>query len=366
MSPGAETALAEEAAEYVVPTATTHVREATLTAAWLLGRVPSSALPLPVLRAGRAGRGPGPDVREATLLLPSGVTRTGDVEVHLRASDFVRHGHAGDHAYGNVILHLVWEDDRPEPQRGTETPHAGGGAPTVAVAAAFAHDLARLEAAVARGPGGDDAHREPCADATARLGIDEAGATVRREGQRRLAERAWRAGRLADRLDWDEAWQELLDHALIATAGRVRESDERRAESRAWIAQRLGVEPLAALADVARVGSAAFLIEAVRPPGMGAARAAEIAWNAALPLLIAYAAAYDDLDLARATAALAAAWPAPRPYGRTRTLARLAGPAPARSGALYAQGLLHLQDVWCTRGGCGACPLSARAEESAN
>lgn len=32
-------------------------------ALWLLGRVPEAALPLPLLRAGRAGRGPGPDVR---------------------------------------------------------------------------------------------------------------------------------------------------------------------------------------------------------------------------------------------------------------------------------------------------------------
>ena len=87
-----------------------------------------------------------------------------------------------------------------------------------------------------------------------------------------------------------------------------------------------------------------------------------------------YAAAYDDVTLARATAALAEDWPAPRPYGRTLTLAAAlartahegpaARPTPARHGALYAQGLLHLQDLWCSRGGCGACPLSApRADD---
>ena len=58
------------------------------------------------------------------------------------------------------------------------------------------------------------------------------------------------------------------------------------------------------------------------------------------------------------------AWPAPAPYGRTRALAALVGdtaggpPTSKRGGALHAQGLLHLQDLWCTRGGCGACPLS--------
>ena len=68
--------------------------EPEMTAAWLLGRIPAAALPWPLLRAGRAGRGAGPDVREAVALLPSGVPAVGDVEVHRLASDFARHGHA--------------------------------------------------------------------------------------------------------------------------------------------------------------------------------------------------------------------------------------------------------------------------------
>ena len=78
-----------------------------LVALWLLGRVPASVLPWPLLRAGRAGRGPGPDVREAAFQHDSGVPLVGDIEVHLRASDFVRHGHASDPAYGGLILHLA-------------------------------------------------------------------------------------------------------------------------------------------------------------------------------------------------------------------------------------------------------------------
>ncbi|MGE3856385.1 MAG: hypothetical protein AB7G21_05470, partial [Dehalococcoidia bacterium] len=119
--------------------------------------------------------------------------------------------------------------------------------------------------------------------------------------------------------------------------------------------------PVAALVALARDERPATLIAGLRAPGMGAGRAAEVTWNAALPLLIATAAEYGDAELARATARLAADWPTPAPYGRTLALARLAGPAPRRAGALYAQGLLHLQDLWCTRGGCGACPLSPRA-----
>lgn len=91
------------------PAAERPLAERELTALWLLGRVPAAILPWSVLRHGRAGRGPGPDVREALFALPSGVTRSGAVEVHLRASDFLRHGHMADVAYSGVVLHLVWE-----------------------------------------------------------------------------------------------------------------------------------------------------------------------------------------------------------------------------------------------------------------
>ena len=334
--------------------------ERALVALWLLGRVPSAALPLPVLRFGRAGRGPGPDVREATVLLPSGVTRTGDVEMHLRATDFVHHGHAEDPAYARVMLHVVWEDDRPAEERRAPTPHLGGSAAIIEVAPQLKHDPHRLEVLVARGPSGDGT--EPCGDLVARAGSEEAARLVRVEGQRRLAERAWRAGALVARYDWPGAWALLLDRAVRATAGRRHESAAQHEAHLAAIAERLGDDSLATLIALARASNPVPLIDALRTPGMGAGRAAEVAWNAALPLLIAAAAEYGDLDLARATAHLARSWPTPSPYGRTLALAQLAGPAPKRSGALYAQGLLHLQDLWCTRGGCGACPLSAPNE----
>jgi len=65
--------------------------ERDLTAAWLLGWVPARLLPWPLLRRGRAGRGPSPDMREAAFLTAAGVPHRGHVEVHRRASDFRRH-----------------------------------------------------------------------------------------------------------------------------------------------------------------------------------------------------------------------------------------------------------------------------------
>ncbi|MFN8639332.1 MAG: DUF2851 family protein [Dehalococcoidia bacterium] len=335
--------------------------EAELTALWLLGRMPPELTPWPLLRAGRAGRGPGPDIREASFIR-SGVPVCGDVEVHLRASDFVRHGHPDDSGYANVVLHLVWQDDRPPSLRGLPQALPGGSeAPTVEVGPALGHQPRRVRALLARGPSGG----EPCALVGPALGPDEVVARVRLEGRRRLAERAWRAGALAVRDGWARAWTELLDHALRRSAGRHAEAPARRSELALAIGRRLGEPVQRELAR--RAGDRRELVEALTAGGvLGAARAHEVGWNAALPFLIAVAAAYEDAALARATAALAAEWPAPHPYGRTRALEALLrgdrgvtrAPVTRAPGALWSQGLLHLQDLWCTRGGCGACPLS--------
>lgn len=339
------------------------LQERELVALWLLGRVPAGVLPWPLLRAGRAGRGPGPDVREAAFAGPDGVVLCGDVEVHLAASDFVHHGHLQDPAYGAVVLHLVWTDDRPPSEplgAGTPQPLPGGGiAPTVEVGPALAHDPARLRRLVRRGPTG----AEPCAAAAAARGPAATAGLVRAEGRRRLAERTWRAAELAAERGWDGAWDMLLDGALRGSAGRRRETPAQRAALAARLSSALAPDVLRALRRLALDGGARprALTAAFRAGGaVGPGRAAEVGWNAALPLLAAAAAAYDDAPLARTTADLAERWPAPRPYGRTRALASLLGPPARGAGAQHAQGLLHLQDLWCSRGGCGQCPLSSQ------
>ena len=343
------------------PSAVAPLQERELVALWLLGRVPEGLLPWPLLRAGRAGRGPGPDVREAAFLGPDGVVLCGDVEVHLAATDFVHHGHLGDPAYAGVVLHLVWADDRPRDgpsARGTPQPLPGGGAaPTVEVGPALGDDPARLRRLLRRGPSGV----EPCAAAARARGIAATSELVRAEGRRRLAERAWRAAELAAEHGWDGAWEVLLDGALRGSAGRRREKPQERAAIAARVSAGLTPDVLRSLRARTVEGRArprtliaAFRVEGATGPG----RAAEVGWNAALPLLVAAAAAYDDAALARATAELAERWPAPRPYGRTRALAALLGPPARGAGAQHAQGLLHLQDLWCERGGCGECPLS--------
>ena len=68
--------------------------------------------------SGRPGGAAGPDVRDAVLrLLPDRHELVGDVEFHIRASDWFAHGHQRDARYNRVVLHVVYYLDSKAPAR---------------------------------------------------------------------------------------------------------------------------------------------------------------------------------------------------------------------------------------------------------
>jgi hypothetical protein len=63
-----------------------------------------------VIYPGRINGDSGPDFRDAIIVNKSRLTK-GDVEVHVKSSDWYSHGHHVDAEYNNVILHVVmWHD----------------------------------------------------------------------------------------------------------------------------------------------------------------------------------------------------------------------------------------------------------------
>ena len=52
----------------------------------------------------------GPDFLEAKIQIGDKLW-AGHVEIHVKSSDWNRHGHQSDKAYKNVILHVVYEND---------------------------------------------------------------------------------------------------------------------------------------------------------------------------------------------------------------------------------------------------------------
>lgn len=63
-----------------------------------------------LIDAGSANINSGPDFFNSRVKLGDQVW-AGNVEIHIKSSDWYAHGHQTDPAYDNVILHVVWEDD---------------------------------------------------------------------------------------------------------------------------------------------------------------------------------------------------------------------------------------------------------------
>jgi hypothetical protein len=85
----------------------------------------------------------GPDFRGARLTIGEGELITGDVELHLRAADWVAHGHAADRAYDGVVLHVVLFP--PEPGHVTRGGD-GRAIPVLALLPLLFHDLEEFAA----------------------------------------------------------------------------------------------------------------------------------------------------------------------------------------------------------------------------
>lgn len=68
--------------------------------------------PLAILFAGNWNKDQGPDFTAAKIRIGT-ILLVGQVELHIRASDWYRHAHGPDPHYRHTILHVVWIDDMP-------------------------------------------------------------------------------------------------------------------------------------------------------------------------------------------------------------------------------------------------------------
>jgi hypothetical protein len=114
----------------------------------------------------------GPDYQDAILSIHEREIARGDVEFHVRASDWYRHGHQHDSHYNRVILHVVWIGDSAETVRA---------------------DGRRIPVLCLASPLPDEAHpdlvhgarallRHPCVEAFGALPPDELGKRIRSVG----------------------------------------------------------------------------------------------------------------------------------------------------------------------------------------
>jgi hypothetical protein len=374
---------------------------------WEGQRFPPEALtttagrPLRVLYRGRWGGGPGPDFRDAVIEAPWG-TLKGDVELHVRASDFRRHGHHHDPAYNRLALHLVFWPDEEE-----DTALASGRRVPVAALAPW---VERREEEIHRWLERPALWLEPCRGAPRRRGEEAVAAVLDRLGDIRFRRRTAELRRALAREDGDEVLYRALLEALgyggnreafrqlaqrlpwralrglllnVPAPERAAAALEVLAEAARWplpLAWRTaGLRPgnhparrLEAAAHLAARYAGAGLAQGLRPlldgeatravaaltvrewgrTLVGAGRAVEMLTNALLPF---FAAGMEPrpgraMELYRAL-------PRPAAYGAVRHLDEAVGRA-VRVDARRQQGMLLLLRHYCSQGRCGSCPLS--------
>ena len=65
---------------------------------------------LSIIYPGQFNTNQGPDFLNAKIIIGT-TTWVGNIELHIFSSNWLKHQHASDKNYGNIILHVVWEHD---------------------------------------------------------------------------------------------------------------------------------------------------------------------------------------------------------------------------------------------------------------
>src|SRR4030043_1208142 len=69
---------------------------------------------LQIIFPGRVSNTGGCDFKDAVFGI-NGRMITGDIEVHIKSSQWHSHGHHQDPKYNNIVLHVVWQRDSQTP-----------------------------------------------------------------------------------------------------------------------------------------------------------------------------------------------------------------------------------------------------------
>lgn len=199
-----------------------------------------AALGLSVVYRGVPSDAGGPDYQSALLGSASGLLR-GDVEFHVRSSDWYAHAHDRNPAYNDVILHVVWEDDA-----GATVRDDGELVPTLAL-----HEHGHITIPVPHQPA---LQPHPCVASFAGLSGEAVQHAILAAGTRRFRDRAEHfAIEMAARLPEEALYTALLE-SLGYASNRETFRDLAEAVPFAWLQTIDAHHWAAALLDAARLG----------------------------------------------------------------------------------------------------------------
>jgi hypothetical protein len=355
------------------------MHEAELTARWAAGAWRGATLSTlsgatyRLIYEGRRNGGPGPDFRDAALEAKDGLRLLGDIELHLRARDWLAHGHHTDTRYNRVVLHIALD------AASSSSPLMDGrDVPIVR--------LSFASASISPPPGW------PCADLSARIGHMALrslllwAATERFEthvcafndalacATSDTSQECWSAAdhilwvALAQALGYGQHRDALRQAGIRLLAGNSLELDDARRSERVRLAGLLALwerwrltgpwEPLRA----ALLSGSALVIAALRVPGgaISTSRARIMAANVVFPFAAALATQMGDASLAERARMVYLESPGLPSNQITREMTRQLGLVRHPDGAAAQQGLHHLWANWCHAKDCERCPCNPR------
>jgi hypothetical protein len=332
---------------------------------------------------GRRGGGAGPDFRDAVLERADGSRLRGDIELHLRASDWQAHGHGRDPRYNAVVLHVVLAATT------AETALASGETvPVVVLRPASDGGLSH------------PAHAWPCASLLSHLGPPGVRGLLLAAGRERFEQRASSFAQVLatesvryERGLWTPADRVLFvavaealgygrDRGLLRDAGmhlaRGGAPDPLFAEAiRLPRVERMRLDGLLALFDRWERGGPWDVLRGALndgPPRAAArnliahlsvsggsvspGRAGIVVTNVALPFAAAYADHTDDTALGDRARRIYLAMPGLPSNQITREMRRQLCLPRSPAGASAQQGLHHIWASWCRDKRCAECPCN--------
>ena len=210
-------------------------------------------LGLQVVYRGTPSDAGGPDYQDAILSWNGRQLQRGDIEFHVRSSDWYRHGHQRDPRYNGVLLHVVWIDDASE-----SVAADGHRIPVLA-----------LGGAVPKAQPGPGAPRQeallphPCIEEFARISTPELRRRVCRAGLERFDERASRLAADLSCCPPDQVVYAALFEALGYASNRQSFRQLADVVPIAWLQSIPADARLAALLAAAGLGP----MSSVPPPG---------------------------------------------------------------------------------------------------
>lgn len=148
----------------------------------------------------------GPDFRGAVVQIGDDAPRSGDIELDLRASGWHAHGHDTNPAFRNVLLHVLWEGERP----------AAGAPPVLLMRPALDAPLGELSLWLGGepSPAWPEEQRGQCCAPLRGLGAAELVELVQQAARVRLRSKAAQFQARARQAGWEQSLWEGLFRAL--------------------------------------------------------------------------------------------------------------------------------------------------------